>query len=107
MCISDSYTVMTYHFADAMAEVDRVAEDEGLKQSLRPVSYTHLDVYKRQSPSCMTYSLPSLRTSPFSLAAAMEPQATRSLKAMTSAPVSYTHLDVYKRQVYAGVTATG
>ena len=29
------YTVMTYHFADAMAEVDRVAEDEGLKQSLR------------------------------------------------------------------------
>ena len=31
----DLYTVMTYHFADAMAEVDRVAEDEGLKQSLR------------------------------------------------------------------------
>ena len=26
---------MTYHFADAMAEVDRAAEDEGLKQSLR------------------------------------------------------------------------
>ena len=31
----DLYTVMTYHFADAMDEVDRVAEDEGLKQSLR------------------------------------------------------------------------
>ncbi len=31
----DLYTVMTYYFADAMAEVDRVAEDEGLKQSLR------------------------------------------------------------------------
>lgn len=31
----DLYTVMTYHFSDAMAEVDRVAEDEGLKQSLR------------------------------------------------------------------------
>ena len=31
----DLYTVMAYHFADAMAEVDRVAEDEGLKQSLR------------------------------------------------------------------------
>ena len=31
----DLYTVMTYHFADAMSEVDRVAEDEGLKQSLR------------------------------------------------------------------------
>ena len=31
----DLYTVMTYHFAFACAEVDRVAEDEGLKQSLR------------------------------------------------------------------------
>ncbi len=26
----DLYTVMAYHFADATAEVDRVAEDEGL-----------------------------------------------------------------------------
>ena len=31
----DLYTVMTYHFALACAEVDCVAEDEGLKQSLR------------------------------------------------------------------------
>ena len=30
----DLYTIMTYHFADAMAEVDRVAEDEGLKSRL-------------------------------------------------------------------------
>ncbi len=30
----DLYSVLCYHFADAMAEVDRVAEDEGLKQSL-------------------------------------------------------------------------
>ncbi len=30
----DLYTVMAYHFADAMAEVDRVADDDGLKQSL-------------------------------------------------------------------------
>ena len=30
----DLYTVMTNHFADAMAEIDRVAEDEGLKQSI-------------------------------------------------------------------------
>ena len=35
----DLYTVMAYHFADATAEVDRVAA----------VSYTHLDVYKRQT----------------------------------------------------------
>ena len=30
----DLYTVLTCHFADAMAEVDRVAEDKGLKESL-------------------------------------------------------------------------
>ena len=30
----DLYTIMTYHFADAMAEIDRIAEDEGLKQSI-------------------------------------------------------------------------
>ena len=30
----DLYSVLCHHFADAMAEVDRVAEDEGLKQSL-------------------------------------------------------------------------
>ena len=37
------------------------------------------------SPSCITYSLPSERTRPFSLAAAMEPLAIRSSKEMTSA----------------------
>lgn len=31
----DLYSVLCHHFASAMAEVDRVAEDEGLKQSLR------------------------------------------------------------------------
>ena len=37
------------------------------------------------SPSCMTYSLPSLRSRPFALALASVPQALRSSKAMTSA----------------------
>ncbi len=31
----DLYSVLCYYWADAMAEVDRVAEDEGLKESLR------------------------------------------------------------------------
>ena len=31
----DLYTVLCHHFANAMAEADRVAEDEGLKQSLK------------------------------------------------------------------------
>ena len=30
----DLYSVLCYHFSDAMAEVDRVAADEGLKESL-------------------------------------------------------------------------
>ena len=30
----DLYSVLCHHFSDAMTEVDRVAEDEGLKQSL-------------------------------------------------------------------------
>lgn len=32
--IIDLYTILSYHFAYAMAEIDRVAEDEGLKKSL-------------------------------------------------------------------------
>ena len=45
--------------------------------SLNPVSYTHLDVYKRQ-PLCWA--------------------ALYFLTVLVLLPVSYTHLDVYKRQ---------
>ena len=48
-----------------------------------PVSYTHLDVYKRQGTACCPPGLRSLGTVP-----------------CRWGPVSYTHLDVYKRQVY-------
>ena len=48
-----------------------------------PVSYTHLDVYKRQ----LQYSAPRL------------PSADGRPRARAVRPVSYTHLDVYKRQV--------
>ena len=41
----------------------------------KAVSYTHLDVYKRQSPAW-----------------------TPSCRSASPEPVSYTHLDVYKRQ---------
>ncbi len=33
--IIDLYSVLCFHYADAMSEVDKAAEDEGLKQSLR------------------------------------------------------------------------
>ncbi|QCD89886.1 hypothetical protein DEO72_LG4g838 [Vigna unguiculata] len=47
--------------------------------SVRAVSYTHLDVYKRQTLECEMSKLQKGRT-------------------MSVRAVSYTHLDVYKRQ---------
>ena len=67
-------------------------------QHINPVSYTHLDVYKRQ-----TVSLASWIATPKYADANQDKllRFTRALfKAMDyAAAVSYTHLDVYKRQV--------
>ena len=77
-----------------------------------PVSYTHLDVYKRQAlhlllgePPCSGHTLMHLPASPVHTLAVL----TADSKALSSLslpatlrtlllPVSYTHLDVYKRQ---------
>ena len=78
-----------------------------------PVSYTHLDVYKRQSPSrpCCGRRWQSAQSARASVPAAVAIIARifghcwRSTSRCCSAdapaysPVSYTHLDVYKRQV--------
>ena len=53
------------------------------------VSYTHLDVYKRQLPFLVRCTLPALRHT--------APGAERTAGVVD--PVSYTHLDVYNRQV--------
>ena len=54
-----------------------------IRHSHAPVSYTHLDVYKRQIQP--THS--------------SAPHGKRPARRMSSTiPVSYTHLDVYKRQ---------
>ena len=53
---------------------------------LIPVSYTHLDVYKRQLIDCM----PSLGMITINALAAAD-------SVIIPTPVSYTHLDVYKR----------
>ncbi|WP_459448123.1 hypothetical protein [Erwinia amylovora] len=50
-----------------------------------PVSYTHLDVYKRQLFACGGAFTP----------------AEGFAASPRWAPVSYTHLDVYKRQLFA------
>ena len=54
----------------------------------RAVSYTHLDVYKRQTPRWSHMSSSSRRLWEVKITV-VSPSAT---------PVSYTHLDVYKRQ---------
>ena len=86
-----------------------------------PVSYTHLDVYKRQwmkcsmpracscsvqagLPATTNCALPSSSRNAsgakVSYSSSLEQSTTMSALAATAAsiPVSYTHLDVYKRQ---------
>ena len=62
--------------------------DWRVEREMKPVSYTHLDVYKRQHP------LIPLTHPPASGSRLQRPQIP-----CPSLPVSYTHLDVYKRQV--------
>ena len=73
--------------------------------TLLPVSYTHLDVYKRQGVARLiksAYKLLNLET--YFTAGVQEVRAwtyEKGWKAPQCAgviPVSYTHLDVYKRQ---------
>ena len=70
----------------------------------RPVSYTHLDVYKRQENDRL---LVPVRAIFESLGAEVswdeaEEQVTATKDSTTvQLPVSYTHLDVYKRQSMA------
>ena len=70
-----------------------------------PVSYTHLDVYKRQgliialcphSSDYMRYRNFNLLSIYYVFRPRLRPRLTQSRSAL---PVSYTHLDVYKRQV--------
>ena len=71
---------------------------------LRSVSYTHLDVYKRQVPDqgCMGDDLKApIQTFPevhaFVMLYAVGRCRGRTIP-RSSTSVSYTHLDVYKRQ---------
>ena len=71
---------------------------------VRPVSYTHLDVYKRQILDG-PHRKGDLRRAR-AAAVNIVPNSTGAAKAiglvipeLAGKPVSYTHLDVYKRQV--------
>ena len=68
-----------------------------------PVSYTHLDVYKRQEVDRMDGAQFAKMLSDkhlFELNRMEYKYSTVSVKEFAELPVSYTHLDVYKRQVY-------
>ena len=65
---------------------------------IRPVSYTHLDVYKRQGYNENKLSKYVWGCIALLLAAAYVPPAFGFVLPAV-VPVSYTHLDVYKRQL--------
>ena len=74
---------------------------------ISPVSYTHLDVYKRQNldiPALMAAMKQSANApttacpAPEAYAAMMTQAPMTFVVTLSSRPVSYTHLDVYKRQ---------
>ena len=79
----------------------------------RPVSYTHLDVYKRQLYLLVTYPAPLIGRReyiPVVLFFCATVLATyvviyQAIVRMVK-PVSYTHLDVYKRQPTAPSAGT-
>ena len=73
-----------------------------------PVSYTHLDVYKRQIPICAKTEEDIADYSPeekaeFLREMGIEATGLDNLIKASYHPVSYTHLDVYKRQVSGSI----
>ena len=75
-----------------------------MQVEVAPVSYTHLDVYKRQvfenQNNLMSETFRNVRTNlQFMLGNGKKVILVTST---VSGAVSYTHLDVYKRQVYEG-----
>ena len=74
---------------------EKINEAQGRLLTTNPVSYTHLDVYKRQG------EIHTVRS-----ACLASDHAAQALIGVSRVhPVSYTHLDVYKRQVPAVLAA--
>ena len=82
-------------------------DDQTPPQYHIPVSYTHLDVYKRQVfrfsctlPSIIMARLPTAIILPVVRSmATIEGSSTTTWSLCMISAVSYTHLDVYKRQI--------
>ena len=78
----DGATGTIYKAGEQVASLTTDDKGQASVNGLYPVSYTHLDVYKRQKQKKRTIT---------------KSRVKKSLLAATT--VSYTHLDVYKRQV--------
>ena len=73
------------------------------EQEAETVSYTHLDVYKRQGQACAATTNGACHSGyRFILAH----DALVQLDFQVHEPVSYTHLDVYKRQTRSPTKTT-
>ena len=83
-------------------------------QNIAPVSYTHLDVYKRQAyndaeMAVLSQEMPGAKVNRYKGLGEMNPEQlwettmnpdNRVIVQITIDAVSYTHLDVYKRQAW-------
>ena len=90
--------------------LDQIEENDeefsiGAMVTLRPVSYTHLDVYKRQVYNYVVKNVKYDDEKAQNVQSGYLPSVDETLKTKKgicfdyAAPVSYTHLDVYKRQL--------
>ena len=95
MCIRDSFcpvvnVIATLHPFHLSGTLQFLCHALG---SFHPVSYTHLDVYKRQVLVCRFRLFP-IWSKTYSFVNEISPLSG------SAKSVSYTHLDVYKRQIW-------
>ena len=96
MCIRDrDRKALSDHFLFAVP-VDGAICGVGSEEFRRPVSYTHLDVYKRQVRTQCDAPKSGRSSRSTEVTTAWE-SFIKSMDSATCA-VSYTHLEVYKRQ---------
>ena len=93
---------------DCLSAAVRKAYDLTPAGIIKPVSYTHLDVYKRQTQQWIMENYPDSYAAQTYIAAAEEllngtdaQSGENGYYTYIYNPVSYTHLDVYKRQAWS------
>ena len=88
--------IMPAHVDIIRMDADSTKGKDSHKELLEAVSYTHLDVYKRQPYGSFGPIVPWALFLQRERASAVDP--CQAVVLANKRPVSYTHLDVYKRQ---------